>query len=537
MSQTSAHTIVGSARLASARGQGVGDDCSVLAARPGGTLRRRTQGRGDSYDPRIGRSFMRQHSVFLIVLGLAALLRLVTMLAYFPAFWYSDSFGYLPPAFHPYPFAARPVGYSLLLLWPLRIFHSVPAVAVVQHVFGLLAGILIYVLLRLRFQFASWTATLAAAPVLLSAYEIQLEHFMLSDALFMILTVAALVIALWRQVPSRLACTAVGLLLGAAAITRTEGLPMIATFALAVLVSNASFPKRLARVVALAVSFALPVLVYATWFRDVHGNFRLESTYGGAFLAARVEPFADCSVIRPPANERWLCLSTPVSRRLPPDQYLWGPAAVTPLARPPTGPAFSARTSGVAQKFAIHAIQHEPLAYSASIWRMFLQTFKWNSGPYTNGQQTWMFPAHQPETVAQLARANGAGTTDQSFYQYNGGRNPDTEFRQPWVRILRVYQDFLVVVPPALAGIAILGLVGICVAFRRRGGPAFLPWITGMLMLVFPAVVSSYEARYVVPTVPFFSVAAALAIREIGNRNHRVSERRDALGALNGIGG
>jgi hypothetical protein len=37
-----------------------------------------------------------------------------------------------------------------------------------------------------------------------------------------------------------------------------------------------------------------------------------------------------------------------------------------------------------------------------------------------------------------------------------------------------------------------------------------------MLMLVFPAVVSSYEARYVVPTVPFFCVAAALAIREIG---------------------
>jgi hypothetical protein len=83
----------------------------------------------------------------------------------------------------------------------------------------------------------------------------------------------------------------------------------------------------------------------------------------------------------------------------------------------------------------------------------------------------------------------------------------------------------------------IIGLVGICVAFRRRGGPAFLPWITGMLMLVFPAAVSSYEARYVVPTVPFFCVAAALAVREIGNRNQRASGRRDALGALNGFRG
>ncbi|HUB39984.1 MAG TPA: hypothetical protein VMA72_14125 [Streptosporangiaceae bacterium] len=469
---------------------------------------------------------MRRHSVFLIVLGLAALLRFVTMIAYFPAFWYSDSFGYLPPALHPYPFVVRPVGYSLLLLWPLRVFHSVAVVAVVQHVFGLLAGTLIYVLLRRRFRFAGWTATLAAVPVLLSAYEIQLEHFVMSDALFMILTVTALVIALWRQVPSILACIAVGLLLAAAAITRTEGLPIAATFALAVLVSYASFPERLARVLALAVSFAFPVLVYASWFQDVHGHFELESTYGGAFLAARVEPFADCSVIHPPANERWLCLRTPVARRLPPDTYLWGPAAVTPLAKPPTGPPFSARTSEIAEKFALHAIEHEPRAYSASLWRMFLQTFKWNSGPYTNGQQTWMFPAHQPETVAQLARAS-PGTTDQSFYQYNGGRNPDTEFRQPWAGILRVYQDVAVVVPPALGGIVIVGLIGVCLAFRRRGGPAFLPWTTGMLMLVLPAAVSSYEARYVVPTVPFFCVAAALAIREIGNRNQRLDRSPD----------
>ncbi len=473
---------------------------------------------------------MRRHYVFLIVLGLAALLRLVTMIAYFPAFWYSDSFAYIPPALHPYPFVVRPVGYSLLLLWPLRVFHSVAAVAVVQHVFGLLAGTLIYVLLRRRFRFASWTATLAAAPVLLSAYEIQLEHFMMSDALFMILTVTALVIALWRQVPSVLACIAVGLLLAAAAITRTEGLPMAATFALALLVSYASFPERLVRIVALAVSFAFPLLVYASWFQDVHGTFELESAYGGAFLAARVEPFANCSVIHPPANERWLCLSTAVSRRLPPDDYLWGPVAVTPLAKPPTGPAFSARTSAIAEQFAIHAIEHQPLAYSTSVWRMFLQTFKENSGPYTNGQQTWMFPAHQPESVAQLARANRGGTTDQSFYQYNGGRDPDTEFRQPWARILRVYQNFAVVAPPALAGILIVGLIGICLAFRRRGGPAFLPWITGMLMLVLPAAVSSYEARYVVPTVPFFCVAAGLAIREIGNRNQRPTTCPDEQG-------
>jgi hypothetical protein len=500
----------------------------IAARREAGPLRR----------PRSSwQSFGRRHSAFLIVLALAALLRVIVMVAYFPAFWYSDSFGYvggatvgrqvLAPALHPYPYAVRPTGYSLLLLWPLRGLHSVAAVAIVQAAFGLLAGTLIYLLLRRRFRFAGWTATLAASPVLLSAYELQLEHFMLSDTLFMVLTVAAMVLALWRQVPAMRSCVLVGLLLGAAAITRTEGLPLAASFAAALLTSYVRVPGRLIRIVALVIGFALPTLAYATWFKDVHGHFELESTYGGAFLASRVEPFANCSVMHPPANEKWLCLSTPGSRRLTPDDYLWGAASVTPLAKPPTGPPFSARTSAIAEKFAIHAIQHQPAAYGASVWRTFLQTFSGGGGPYSNGQQSFMFPAHQPETVDQLAQAN-PGDTARPFYQYNGGRNPDTGFRQPWAAMLRAYQVVAVVPPPLLAGIVTFGLAGICLAFRRRGGPALLPWLTGIVMLVTPAAGSSYEARYVVPTVPLLCIAAALAIREVGNRNRSVwSARRD----------
>jgi hypothetical protein len=81
----------------------------------------------------------------------------------------------------------------------------------------------------------------------------------------------------------------------------------------------------------------------------------------------------------------------------------------------------------------------------------------------------------------------------------------------------------MVMTPALLAGVVTIGLAGICLALRRRrGGPALLPWLTGMLMLVVPAATSSYEARYVVPTVPFFCVAAALALREIGNHNRPV---------------
>ena len=474
--------------------------------------------RADAAEP-----FARRHAVFLIVLALAAILRIMTMIAYFPAFWHPDSLGYVAPALHPYPEVIRPVGYSLLLLWPLRIFHSVAVVAAVQHAFGLLAGTLIYALLRRRFQFAGWTAALAAAPVLLSAYEVQLEHYILSDTLFMILTVAALVIALWRQVPAIWSCAATGLLLSAAAITRTEGLPLVAPFALAALVAYASVPQRLVRVAALIVAFALPLLGYASWFKAVHGNF--EFTDGGVFLASRVETFANCSVIQPPAGERWLCLRTPASRRLTPDDYLWGKASITPLHAPPTGAPFSARTSTVASKFAIRAIESQPLTYGATVWRSFLRTFGGNGGPYSDGQATFMFPSHKPETVIQLARAN-PGNSARAFGQYNGGRNPDTALRQPWVAVLRFYQSFATLVPALLAGVVTVGLAGICLAFRRRGGPALLPWLTGMLMLIIPAATSSYEARYVIPTVPYFCVAAALAVREVGNRNSALRAAR-----------
>jgi hypothetical protein len=195
-----------------------------------------------------------------------------------------------------------------------------------------------------------------------------------------------------------------------------------------------------------------------------------------------------------------------------------GNASITPLHAPPTGAKFSARTSTSATKFAIRAIESQPLSYGTIVWRSFLQTFEGNGGAYSDGQATFMFPSHQPETVIQLARAN-PGNTAHAFYQYNGGRDPSTAFRQPWAAVLRFCQSFAVVAPALLGGVVTVGLAGICLAFRRRGGPALLPWLAGMLMLVIPAATSSFEARYVVPTVPFFCVAAALAVREVGNRN------------------
>ncbi|HUC25772.1 MAG TPA: hypothetical protein VMA73_23945, partial [Streptosporangiaceae bacterium] len=57
--------------------------------------------------------FVRRHAVFLAVLSVALVARVITMVAYFPAQWWPDSFGYLggtvlngylqAPALAPYP--------------------------------------------------------------------------------------------------------------------------------------------------------------------------------------------------------------------------------------------------------------------------------------------------------------------------------------------------------------------------------------------------------------------------------------------------
>jgi hypothetical protein len=68
-------------------------------------------------------------------------------------------------------------------------------VAAVQHVFGLAMAVALYALL-LRRGAPRWAATLAAAPVLLDAYQLQLEQTIMPDVLFETMIAAGLVVLL-----------------------------------------------------------------------------------------------------------------------------------------------------------------------------------------------------------------------------------------------------------------------------------------------------------------------------------------------------
>ena len=449
---------------------------------------------------------LHRHRVFLAILATGLLVRAAAVLGYPPALWYPDSFPYVGAAMRPYPTVVRPAGYPLLLLWPLRGLHSFAAVTIVQHLLGLAAGIIMYALLRRR-GIRPWVAALASAPVLLSAYEIQIEHFIMSDSLFIFLVVVALAALLWNGSPGWLSCVVAGLLLAATAVTRTDGLPLIIAPVIWLLVRpGISWWGRLAKVTLFCVAYSVPVISYATWFHEVHGQYKL--TYGtGAFLAARAESFTRCVPGSVPVAERWLCATTPGRK---PDWYLWASGAPLPHAK---SGEFSSATDHLGTDFAIRMFEMQPGGYVLSVWRAFLQNFSSGGSAYSDGQVSFAFPEKAPATIAQLAIT--APGDPRPIYRYAAGHDPSTRIVQPWASALSVYQQ-IVVFPPTVVGlITLMACGGIILAWKRRGGPALLPWAIGVVLLAFPAATSGFGARYELAGVAPFCLAAALGLMEI----------------------
>ena len=142
--------------------------------------------------------------------------------AYRPALFYIDTTRYLYNVAR----GMDPVGYK----GPLRAILFVAnfgAVAAVQHLLGLAMAVVIYVLL-LRRGVSRWLAALAIAPVLLDAYQIQIEQTIMPDTWFEALIVAGLAILLWRPRAGLAARSlAAGLVLGTSATFAQVGEALI----------------------------------------------------------------------------------------------------------------------------------------------------------------------------------------------------------------------------------------------------------------------------------------------------------------------
>jgi hypothetical protein len=455
--------------------------------------------------------FLVRHRFFGVALTAGLVLRVVTMLGFPPAIWYGgDSISYLSTSLSLFPGTSRESGYGLLLSL-LRPFHSFAVVTGLQHLMGLGIAVMIYALLR-RYGLPGWGATLAALPVLLDVYQIQLEQEILASATFGFIVMAAITLILWwRDKPPLWAAAAAAVLLGIGSTLWPVGLPLLILYLAYLVIRKIGWQAFAGALVA----GVLPLALYASWF-DARYH-RVAFNYSdGIFLWSRTMSFADCAVIKPPAYDDVLCPSQPVPDRPSASTFIWEPSS--PLNALP-GPKFSPRNNALALHFAIRAIAAQPVEYAKDVLDDFALTFTWNRPPHPSAllaeRSQFAFATSNWEPAGTV----GARALAKDQRAYTGGSLATTSAVQPFASFMRGYQRVFSLRGTILAVLLLIGLAGIVRAWaggglrRRRdwGGPALFPWAAAFTMLLLPNVTADFSERYAVPAMPVVCLAAALA--------------------------
>jgi hypothetical protein len=455
-------------------------------------------------------SALARYRLFAVAFAAGLALRVVTMLGFPPAIWFGgDSASYLSTALRLVPGTSRLSGYGVMLL-VLRPFHSFAVVTAVQHLMGLAMAVMIYAVLR-RYRLPGWGATLAALPVLLSAYQIQLEQEILPSAAFSFLVLAAVTLTLWWPAARPLwATVAAGVLLAISATFWPAGLPLLVLYLIYLAVRRAGW-RGLA---AAAVAAAVPLAGYLGWFDHTYHRVSFTNS-DGVYLWSRTMTFANCAVIKPPADEAGLCPHQPLDARPAASTFIWEPNS--PLNNLP-GKKFSAAKNALAMNFALRAIEAQPGGYLAAVLHDVALSFTWNIANHPSALMTrryefayatrhWIAPGYAVvpgHTVASDELAYGGATSTSAVAPFAG-----------W---LESYQRFVYLRGTLLAVILLIGLGGIaraCRGARRKvagwGGPGLLPWAASVTLLVAPVMTADYSERYVLIAVPAACLAAGLA--------------------------
>jgi hypothetical protein len=426
----------------------------------------------------------------------AAALRVVVMLGYPPAMWFNDSYSYVSSAITHSASVARPGGYPVFLL-ALKPFHSFVLVVALQHLLGLALGAGTYALLRRR-GLPAWGAVLAAVPVLYDAYQVQIEQEILSDVLFMALVTAAVVLLCWQDRISGPAALVAGVLIGAATIVRSVGLPLLAVVAVCLLAWRVGWRP----LVALLAAGAVPVGAYLLVFLAQHGQFAMTDS-GGTFLYGRVQSFADCKVIKPPASLAQLCDPSPPAQRPVATEYIW--RSSDPLWKLKRhGRLFSPYVNARAQAFAVRAIEAQPLAYLRAVDADFWRSFTWSRSLAYDYRTDHLYLFSIPPPPIRFRHYLP------TLRAYQPGVSLPRAV-QPFAGFARGYQRQVYLRGTLLGVILLAGLAGLVARWRRGGGPGLLPWLVAMVLLALPVAVADFDYRYLLAVTPVACIAAGLA--------------------------
>jgi hypothetical protein len=459
-------------------------------------------------------SSMRRHWVFTLLIVCGTALRAVVTLAYQPALFYWDSADYLRHAYVLPLSSWHPPGYSVFLRVVL-LTGTLTAVPVTQHLIVLGSAVLLYATL-MRLGVRPLLAGLACAPLLLDAYQLQIEQYVLSDSLFEVLIVCLIATLLWNPCLTNFRIVLTGILLGAAMVVRLDAIGMMLP------VAGFAFARRVAwrRTAAIIAISAVPLLGTASLRAAEGAGFSITGGMGGIWLYGRVAPFANCSTDQIPYQEQRLCPVQPLGKRPGTSWFENSPYSPARLAH-----AGNAPPSGELSNFARRIIVAQPLDYLWAVTDSFASQFRPTRSQAAGGPtpEPWIFAT----TTAERDRFSPNPELMIALY---GGPRPALNLTL--ARLLHRYQQWAYTPGPAMAICLLIALAGIYRPVRtshRQMGTALLAGLGVMAVLEATATVE-FTWRYVLPTLVLLPSAAVLsqcplnlAIALPGRKKHGVA--------------
>jgi len=503
----------------------------------------------------------------LLMAGLV--LRVLAQVGYRPALLYVDSLKYLYGASP----GSDPLGYRLILKIILLI-GDLGTVAAIQHLLGLAMAVALYVVL-LRRGVPVWLSALAVAPVLVDAYQLQMEQTIMPDVWFEALIVAGLVVLLWQPVLTPRFAIAAGLILGASATVKALGEFLVLPALVYLLAAGGGVRKIVRMSAALVTAFALPILAYCgiNYARTGHFWLARQQTLTGRLAAA-----ADCATLKLPAQARPLCPTPGEQQALGPDglEHLWAlsPLYATPVPLGTRGALISDIKNAVVHqqpgRVAVSILSDSLRLFApvrqATPWVTPIARWQFQAGyptypPWTNicpsgrlspqaclTEQTSLRKKVAPVTdlllrpggtlVVGVQRVGGGKFQPRVLGPSYGGR---AQVNRPVAAFLRSYQlDGGFTPGPLLALAALAGVAGSVLALVRRSGDArrrqlalgcLLFTGTAVVLLLIPDVYE-FSWRYALPAVVTLVPAGALGGYAVfAGRRHRADLGQHLLGA------
>ena len=444
-----------------------------------------------------------------VLLAAGLILRVLAQFAYRPALFYIDTSRYL---FNVAP-GMDPLGYKAVLRGILAV-ANIDTIAAIQHVLGLAMAVVIYLLLRRR-GCGRWLAALAIAPVLLDAYQIQIEQTLMPDVWFEALIVAGLAILLWRENISWRRVAAAGLVLGTSATVAQVGEALLLPAVIYLLALGGGWRLAARRAVVLCGAFAAPILAYFTGSYLLSGNFYLSHT-GVTSFYGRAAAAADCATIKLPAAERAMC---PAGW-----QQAHGPDWLEYNSRSPIRPYYNnqppALTDSQISDFNQRVLMQQPLrllsAYAHDLGKLFAWPRAQDAGDTAISR--WQFRRAYP-----FFPHAGPALVDQAVRLYGGGK---PAVWRPVAAFLRSYQlDGGYTPGPLFALFALAGVAGSAALLRRGRRPATRELALACLLFTASAVgvllvsdLFEFSWRYQLPALVTLAPAGVLGAAVFSTR-------------------